>query len=1379
MTLYDTFIPLDRRRAVAVGQTLPSKTRGAALFADISGFTPLTEAMANELGTRRGAEELTRQLNKVYGELVADVHRFGGSVIGFAGDAITCWFDQDNGLQGVACALAMQQSMQQFAQIETPRGQTVSLAIKTAVTTGPVRRFLVGDPQIQLIDVLAGQTLMDVTAAEHMAERGDVILDHATWFTLKEHLVTHEVRQDKTGQSYVVIQGFNQSPHPVHTYPLPKDSFVSALEAKEWVLAPVYERLEATEGAFLAELRPAAALFLSFDGLDYDNDLDVGSKIDRFTRWIQTVLFHYEGYLLQLIVGDKGSYLYAAFGAPVAHEDDAIRAVTAALELCRPPAEFDFITNIRIGISQGRVWSGAYGGVMRRTYGALGDEVNVAARLMGKANAGQILVSQRIADAAERRFRFRPLGTIKLKGKKQGLPVAEVMAAEEVATQRPSTLYTHPMVGRDETLAEMMTVLNRVAQGKGHILRIEGVAGIGKSHLTAEFSERVLAHHFRLAVGANQSTTQNTPYYPWRQIVQALLHLDIETSVEKQLAQVTQFVTDINPDWAIRIPLLGDLLGIPIPDNATTAAFDPRLRQEALFSLVTEIIQALSQRQPLLLLLDDVHWMDDMSQALTLAVGRAIMNVPVLLLLVQRPPLDKDKPYLPDLNRLNYYGMIDLNDLPPEATRALAHYCLGGPLSLLLRSLIQEKAHGNPFFVEELVDSLREAEKVTRQADGVWTLTPPLIQALQEAGCLIKANGDWQLAEDAQLTSVDLGIPDSIHGIVLSRIDRLSEGQKLTLKVASVMGRTFAIDLLIYARPGTRSGAQVMTHIAIMEGRDFVRLETPLPLLLYLFKHNITREVAYETLLHRQRRDLHRAVVDWYELRYGQISDDQEEPLSHPLAPYYPLLTYHCHNAEDPTRERLYASLAGQQAALQYDNTNALSYLTRALELTPTDNLLARYKLLLEREAVYDRLGEREEQAADLKTLSTITDTLGQNKYKATVSLRQTRYAEAIGDYETAQKAVKQAMAEAGKVITSQIEALTIWGKILYKQGQYQLSEQQLARALQLSQTTDNRHGQAQSLLYLGHVYHYQGNYAAAQTHYQQALTAHQAAGDLQGEAGGLNMLSVTYSETGNFSLAQEYYESALAICRKIGYRRGESIILGNLGADFGDLGHYEAAYDYHERTLHLRREIGDRWGEGISLDNLGLAYYGLGQYAQATTYCQQAVQIQQEIGDRRSQAYSLTHLGQAWLALGKWPEAVQSHQGAHQLRVDLGEHGLTMDNLAGLAEVALLQGNHAKAQEYITQVLAWIETNGIEGIEYPLQVYLTCYKVKQAEGEMTQAQTILADAHRILQERATHIKDDDLREKFLMGVKAHQEIISEWKKVPSPLKQDSYSPSS
>jgi len=364
------YIPMDRRHALAKGESLPDRS-GAALFADVSDFTPLTEALVQELGPRRGAEELTRQLNRVYDPLIGQVHRYGGSVIGFSGDAITCWLEgtkETGGLRATACALAMQEEMRQFAEVKTPAGTTVSLAIKVAVVAGPVRRFLVGDPQNQLIDALAGRTLDDMAAAGKQAGREEVVVAAEIVAQSGGRMTVAEWRQDETGGRFAVVTGLAE---PVAGAPWP-DLAVDKLtetQARAWLLPPVYERLQSGQGEFLAELRPAVALFLKFSGLDYDRDEAAGEKLDAYIRWVQHTLARYEGSLLQLTIGDKGSFLYAAFGAPLAHDDDPARAIAAALALQALPPALDFISPPQIGLGRGQMRTGAYGSHTRRTYG--------------------------------------------------------------------------------------------------------------------------------------------------------------------------------------------------------------------------------------------------------------------------------------------------------------------------------------------------------------------------------------------------------------------------------------------------------------------------------------------------------------------------------------------------------------------------------------------------------------------------------------------------------------------------------------------------------------------------------------------------------------------------------------------------------------------------------------------------------------------------------------------------------------------------------------------------------------------------------------------------------------------------------------------------
>lgn len=420
------YIAMDRLQALASGRGLPAEATGAALFADVSGFTPLTEALADELGHQRGAEELTRYLNRVFGALIAALDRHGGSAVMFGGDAITCWFDDTHPgptatLRAIACALAMQAAMAPFAVARTPSGTTVSFTIKTAVASGPVRRWAVGDPAIQLIDVLAGPLVDQLARGESLADGGEVVVAEGCVAALGEALGVRGWRADTaTGERWALVSSLTapitEAPWPA----LPAGAVAGEL-VRPWLLAPIYERVRGGAGGFLAELRPAATLFLSFAGVGCDDDPAAAADLDAVVRFAQATVARHGGAVHQVILGDKGSHLYAAFGAPVSYGDDAARAVAAARELERTPAVLPRVADVSVGLAYGMVRAGAYGGATRRTYGVIGSATNTAARLM-QASDG-ILCDEAIARAAADAWTFAALPPAHIKGRGEALAI--------------------------------------------------------------------------------------------------------------------------------------------------------------------------------------------------------------------------------------------------------------------------------------------------------------------------------------------------------------------------------------------------------------------------------------------------------------------------------------------------------------------------------------------------------------------------------------------------------------------------------------------------------------------------------------------------------------------------------------------------------------------------------------------------------------------------------------------------------------------------------------------------------------------------------------------------------------------------------------------
>jgi class 3 adenylate cyclase/predicted ATPase len=1146
MELTSAYIPMDRYQAIATDLDLPNRTYGTALFADISGFTPLTEALLKEYGPRRGPEELTRQLNLIYDALVTQVHHYGGSVIALSGDAITCWLDGDDGKRAIACGLAMQQEMGQFVALTTPSGKTISLAMKVAVATGSVRRFLVGDPQIQYIDVLAGATLDRMATAEHHATKGEVVVAPEVMIQLGHAVQVTAFRTDPDGQSFGVIGGLSTT-IPPQPWPIQKPTLTEQ-QVRSWLLPPVYERLHAGKGEFLGELRPATILFLSFNGIDYDGDETAGAKLDAYIRWAQTVLVRYEGYLLQLTVGDKGSYLYSAFGAPIAHEDDAVRAVSAALELRALPDPLSFIENVQIGISQGQIYTGAYGGSMRRTYGVMGDEVNLAARLMQAAVPGQVLVSQVARQATGDTFTWESLPPLRVKGKAEPVTVFSLSGLKEqraIHLQEPR--YSLPMVGRETELALVEQKIDHTLTGHGQIIGITAEAGMGKSRLVAEIIRLADERQWVGYGGECQSYGTNISYLVWQPIWQGFFGLDPAWAAADQVRELERQLELIDPALAPRLPLLGAVLNLSIPDNELTHSFDAKLRKASLEALLVDCLRARAKQTPLLLVFEDCHWLDALSHDLLEEIGRATVDLPVLLVLAYRPP---ELQYLqaPRVSQLPHFTEIQLADFTPQEAHHLITLKLNqffGAQSKISSGLVERitaRGQGNPFYIEELLNFL------------------------QDQG--------FDPDNDQNLELLDL--PTSLHSLILSRIDRLTENQKSLVKVASVIGRLFRAAWLWGVYPELGEPMQIKADLETLGRMELIPLDTPEPELRYLFKHIITQEVAYESLPYATRATLHEQLAWYIERVYSQT-----------LEQYIDLLAFHYERSQNEAKKREYLRKAGEAAQADYANEAAISYYKRLLPLLPLS-----------------------EQAAIILKLGEVLQLVGQWQEAGPLYQEALALTEQMGDK------------------SAQAWCKTATGELMRKQGLYAEASAWFAQARATFEELGDQTGLGQVLHFGGTLAAQQGDYETSNHLYQESLAIRRQLGDQANIASLLSNLGLNAYEQGDYEAAYEPYQEGLQIRRQLGNKWAIASSINNLGLLALDQGNHEQARRQLEEAVALWREVGDRHQLAITLDNLGNVTRAQGDYESARALYTESLTISRELGDKWLLCYLLEDIG-------------------------------------------------------------------------------------------------------------------------------------------------------
>jgi len=1360
------YIPIDRRQALANGTGLPEQTTGAALLADIAGFTPLTEALAQALGPQRGAEEIIALLNQVYDALVDAVHSYGGSVVVFSGDAITCWFDdlsweldsharpsaQDSpspaALRATASALAMQQAMRAFAAIPSPTGQAVTLAVKVAVVQGPIRRLLVGDPAIQRLEVLAGRTLDRLAAIQHQAASGEVLLDAATARQLDGLIVAVWHKDAQASASVAAVTGLTT---PVARQPwlsLPAGA-LRAEQCRPWVLPAVAARLQHQPDSFLAELRPAVALMLQFGGLDYDGDDTVGDKLDAFIRWVQQVVAHHDGALIDLTIGDRGNYLYAAWGAPLAHDDDAARALAAAHELLARPSALASIADIRIGLARGTMRAGSYGSPERRTYGVLGDATNLAFRLMTQAPVGAIWCDAGVARAAERHWSFVARPPVRVKGKAGLVPV---YLPEGAHGRRPVAPSTDALVGRQDEVARLAQALDAVIAGQSRVVLLDGEAGIGKSRLVSELARLARARGLVELQGAGQSIGRQTPYHAWRDVFTTYFGLDDVPHLADRQARV---YAAVQPHLIERLALLNEVLNLGFPDTPLTRALDDRSRNESLRSLLIELLRLWAREQPLVLMLEDVHWLDSLSWELAVEVARTLTaeKLPLFLLVATRP-LDERHLMSQQLNALMELAatrmslqMLDIADTVKLAAARLGVDAATMPESVV--ALVQARSGGNPFFVEELVATLRERGMIRLEPDD-------------DAG---------PAARLRCVVNTDLGragqvLPDTLQGLLLARIDRLGVEEQLTLKVAAVIGPVFAYPLLYHAR--TRHAALeeqgLRRQLGALVAQDFTALEATEPDLTYRFKHILTQEAAYGTLLFAQRRALHQTVAAWYEQASSATLPESERSQAEPLplsvrSPYLPLLAYHYGAAEDVERERHYAHLAGIQAAEQYAKAEATAHFTRALALTPQADLALRFDLLLARVDAYPWHVDRADIEEDLATLHTLAEQLDDNTRRVAVLLRRLRHPNTQDVFteivHVAEQTVRLAEAVGSTVIAA--EAHYRWGWRLISYGDYAAAYTSATALVRLARTTQDLRTESLAWSLFGSIAVHQEDYSVAETALQECLRLVQLIEDRYAEAACLGNLGRIALSQGNYTKARTCYEQAMRTADLVG--RNQAGNLHQLGTIAAGLGDYQNARSYYLKSLQMAQIRGDQ--RHIAENLFGLSYIdGLqGDHTSALALAQQALAIARTIGHRGFESEALLALGHAQLTSGDDPQAIITYTAALELYRALNRPTEATAVQAGLARAAWAIGDMAEAVRQVEAILAGFDA-GMQPVSF--QVDLTCYEVLGAIGD-PRAPAVLETAHTRLQARAATIPDDLTRYMFLERVPWHRELVAAW----------------
>jgi predicted ATPase len=731
-----------------------------------------------------------------------------------------------------------------------------------------------------------------------------------------------------------------------------------------------------------------------------------------------------------------------------------------------------------------------------------------------------------------------------------------------------------------------------------------------------------------------------------------------------------------------------------LPENDFTRNLEPQYRKSTLEALLIDCLRAAAREAQddgsgLLLVLEDLHWIDALSHDLLERIAQTIVDLPILIVLAYRPP-ELLRLQTPRIEALAHFTRVELAPLTEaeaaQAIRAKLAQLLPerkGAATPALIARIIAKAQGNPFYVEELLNYLRDR--------GI----------------------DPQ--DSAALEQLDL--PSSLHTLILSRIDQLSERERAAIKVASVIGRLFRFAHLHGAYPVLGDAALLRTNLDALARLDLTPLDTPEPELAYLFKHIVTQEVAYESLTALARASLHEQLAAYLE----RLAGDEAER-------YLDLLAYHYERSENLPKKRHYLRRAGEAAAARFANDAAVDYLSRALALAPDDDLGERWTLLWTRVRVLHLMGARAAEVQDLDALDRLAEAFDDDVCRAEVDIQRAEYAESIAAYNdvatVAERALRLAQA-AGATATAAAAGKAL-GMALSRQGDFEQAEVELARAFALAAQAGLAEVAANCMLWRG-------------------MNAW-GSGDLQA--------------------LHDFETQALERFRAIGRRSGQGAAIGNLGEAARMYGDYATARTYCEQSLRIFDEIGHRRFASIVYSNLAVIANLEGAYADARAFTEQALRLAREVDDRFTESTIAGCLGDALLGLGQPIEAAAAYRSAVDSLRALGLPYAATEAVAGLARVALAQGDIAAALAHCEEVLAFLERGGsLDGTNDPLHVLLICYQVLRAASD-PRAASVLERAHATLHEQAAKITDEAMRHSFLENVPYHRAIVAAWAEV-------------
>ncbi len=990
---------------------------------------------------------------------------------------------------------------------------------------------------------------------------------------------------------------------------------------------------------------------------------------------LSPVIYRYEGTIARLM----GDALLAFFGAPVAHEDDPVRAIRASLDLLAAAREYAADVRrergiefaVRVGLNTGLVVVGEVGSDLKYEYTAMGDAVNLAARMQTAADPSTVLVADNTHRLAGPFFEFEDRGKISVKGKAEPVQVYRVVGERKGVVQaRGIEGLRSPLVGREVEFAAISACVRRLQGGQGGIVAVLGEAGLGKSRLVAELRQS-LASRSPISKRANEderleivnwlegrtlSFGQTISYWPFQEILRqwaGILEDDAEVEAWQKLEHKTSEVFETSEISEV-LPYLASLLTLDVKGELAERVryLDGEAMRRQIFFTSRRFFERLAQMRPTVLVFDDLHWADESSALLLEHLLPLVAQVPLLIVGLSRPDAATPGMRLFEIaarDDAERYTEIRLAPLSHSDSAQLVRNLLEiEGLPPRVREMIVRKAEGNPFFLEEVIRTLIDSGAIARDP----------------------ATGRWQAT--AKIETIT--IPDTIQGVIIARVDRLAEDVQQVLRIASVIGRSFLYRVL---RAIAQADRVLDQHLAELQRVELIRQKQAAPELEYIFKHALAQETTYESILLQKRREVH-----------GRVAQAIETLFADRLEEFYGLLAHHYVRAEVWDRAQAYLLKAGDQAGRMAADAEALANYQQAM---------AAYLRAfgdkwdpLQRAALERKIGEAFHRRGDytqaLEHLDRALHYLGQSLPVSRGDVRREialELARLIGSHLFA-PLCSHAASEAERSAFD--EEVRVYDPMLWIEIFLSRLERVLLiglRVLNRSERFSHPLGVTWSASLLGTVADFVPLFGLAGRFHRRAVAAAEQLGQLDALGLAYQNLGVHEYMAGRPDVAEAHARHSAAAYREVGdlHGWGAATLFVTYPLDYK--GSFVEALKYAQDISRFGQAGGDAevccWGEYAH----GRIQRRMGQLDEAESHLRQAIELADSIPDHLVRVEARGELGRCDVRQGRLPEAFALFETCQRIASEHGvRSGLVTPMRNGLAEACLIAAEQSENSE-------------------------------------------------------------------------------------------------